>query len=73
MDFTIRPENGTGQSFTQTSEKFTEDAAKIYALYDIAFDPVPPSTSFCKERAFHYRLPKLLVIRTHQSVRLSKK
>jgi len=29
---------------------------RIYAL-DIAFDPkwFPPSTSFCKERAFHYR------------------
>jgi len=72
MDFTIRPENGTGQSFTQTSEKFTEDAAK-FMPYDIAFDPkwFRLLRPFVKERAFHYR--QILVIRTHQSVRLSKK
>jgi len=45
-----------GSRLRRLSEKFTEDAAKIYALYDIAFDPkwfrlLRP----CKERAFHYR------------------
>jgi len=64
-----------GSRLRRLSEKFTEDAAKIYALYDIFWSQVfPPSTSFCKRKSFPLqRLPKLLVIRTHQSVRLSKK
>jgi len=53
--------NGTGQSFTQTKREVYGRCSEIYALYDIAFDPkFPPSTSFCKERAFHYRVAQII-------------
>jgi len=58
-----------GSRLRRLSEKFTEDAAKIYALYDIAFDPkwFPAFYVLLQKKAFHYRDAQMLVIRISQS------